>query len=311
LNGKNADGFFYLVRPPLLPLYLNLFHDPLVAGALLNIFSFAITIFMCLKVARLLGLHGADIYLLAVSVIFSYSLLQCHLFLWTDAAFTATVMILFYCLITERPIQYVILWLTVAFLFRKAAGFTTIATVALYFNRHEIRNGLIIAATMIILFAAWEALTFYHTSSLLSAATWSGHAALPRIPYVDSFTSWLLPRVLPIALRLLIIAVVMTAIVLSRRSRCARYFKDSKFQSLFIYWFTYACCLVVFWGVEDFHDADRFLAAILPFVMLTLFSFAWYVFDSKSDRRYVRAIMVLWLVYPVSKTLYYLFIIHR
>lgn len=307
LTGKNADGFPFLIRAPLLPFYLHFFANPLLAGALLNCISLAISIFLCLRLGRLYGLDPTGVYFFPLSVMFNYSFLQDHLFLWTEPAFTAIIITIFYCLVTDKPIYQVIFLLIVASLLRKAAGFATVATVVSYLSQRKIRESIIIAGAVALAVIAWECFTIYQAGVSLSRETFLHHVTLSRMPYLDSLTSWIFPRVLPSVFRVVLLAACIALIFSNAVSApLMEYFKETGHQYLFIFWLVYASGQFIFWGATDFHDADRFLSVILPFFMLTAFSLLSYIFRSDRDRRRVHLLVVIWLVYPVSKTLWYL-----
>jgi hypothetical protein len=309
LNGKNPDGFYYLIRPPFMPLYLHLFDDMIFAGALLNTFAFGITIFTCLRLGRLFIYDRVTIWIFILSVIFSFSFLQFHFFLWTEAAFAAIILVVFYCIATEKPVYQVIALLILAFLLRKAAGFITFATLAVYVNDQKIKQAVLISIAMAAVFFAWEVFAFSQIDTYATGNTWGHHISFARIPHLDSVTSWILPRVLPVAARVLLMIVILTAIYIGRAAFIG-YWRDQKNRSLFFFWFAYISSLFIFWGARDFDEADRGLAVVLPFFMLTCFSLFSRLGNIQISRQNLYFLPILWLIYPISKCVYHLLTIH-
>lgn len=272
LKGANPDGFHYLIRPPLMPLYLHFFEDKIFAGALLNILAFGLTIFTCLKLGYFFISDRLSRWLFIASIPFSFSFLQLHFFLWTEAAFSAIVLLLFYCIATKKSMCQVMALLLLAFLLRKAAGFIAISTVAVYIGERNIRKASIIAVMMITVFVAWEVFAFTQIGSSASGKTWSHHITFARIAHLDSVTSWILPRSLPVMARLFLAIAILTFAISIARAVFADYWRDQQNRSLFLFWFVYIFSLLLFWGARDFDEADRYLSVVLPFFMLTCFS---------------------------------------
>ena len=306
LNGSNPDGFAYLVRPPLMPLFLHLSENKVFVATLLNILAFGASLYICLKLARHIIPDALTIGLFIISVTFSYSFLQLHFFLWTEPLFAAIMLGVFYCMLTKKPVYQVIVLLVLAFLLRKAAGFVTLAAIAVYLNEGNIRQAVMVALAMVTVFIGWEVFTFIHMCSSASASTWSHHITFSRIPHLDSVTSWILPRVLPIAARILVVVVIAIITVLGARTVLVDFWSQRKNQQLFIFWSAYICSVFVFWGARDFDEADRYLSVALPLFMLTCFSIFSQLIVARKYKRLLCLLPILWLTYPISKCVYHL-----
>ena len=310
LHGTNADGFPYLLRPPLVPAYLHFFDDRILAAALLNCCCLAITLFVSLRLGRIFSLEPFYRYAFFLSVVFSFSFLQLHLFLWTEALFTAIISVLFYCVLRGKSIVIIILLLILAFFTRKSAGFVTLGVIAILVKERKFVPGVAAATVMGIVFTGWELLSVYLWSFSTSGETWGHHIGLSRMPYADSLTSWVLPRDLALWMRITLLAALLSAAYGIRRDAFKTWLLKAEHQNLLIFWFAYSAGIFLLWGAGDFDHADRFLSVVLPFVMLSGFSLFSALARTAPAPRLPAMLSAGWMLYPVSKTLYYLYLTH-
>jgi hypothetical protein len=157
-------------------------------------------------------------------------------------------------------------------------------------------------------FLVWEIVTSYLFDFSTSGNTWSNLLILNRALYFDSLSSWLLPTILPLSVRMILLAGGFLITFFVARKTFAVFFKEPKQKTLFLFWFVYVIGLFCFWGAPDFHEVDRYLAVILPFFMLTFFNLVSKLSQATVvSRWFFKMITIAWLIYPVSRTLYHLY----
>jgi hypothetical protein len=305
LKGKNSDSIPYLHRHPLLPAYLYFFSDKIAACRWLNIFCYATSLLLCFRIGESLRIRRIFLYAALVVIAFSYPWLQNHFFLWAEPLFTVFALWLVYSLAENKKLSVVLAICVVTFFLRKSGLFLSAGAVGWYIFSKNVRSASILGVVMLLIFAGWEYLIFCFSDVSTSLNILSYLGTLSRVPYADAFTSWFLPRMIPITGRSVIILFFILYVMFFHASSILSYFKKSKIRMVWILLLSYFLCHIILFGVPDYHEAERYLSVMLPLAMVAFFSFWSDVYDntpSTVKRKILVAGLIGWCLYPVART---------
>jgi hypothetical protein len=304
-TGKNADHVPYLHRPPLLPAYLHFFQNKVAACRWLNIFCYATSLLLCFRIGESLRMSRVFLYGVLIVIAFNYPWLQNHFFLWTEPLFTVLVLWLAYSLAENKKLIIVIGICVITFFLRKSGLFLGAGAVVWYVFNKNVRSALVLGSVMLFVFALWEYVTFYFSDVSTSLNILSYMNPLGRAPYADALTSWFIPRIVPIVYRVVIIIFVILYLIFFHRSSVISYFKKSPIQLTWILLTTYFFCHIAFFGVPDYHEAERYLSVMLPLMMIAFFSFWSDAYNNSSyvKRKIILTGLIIWSLYPITRTI--------
>lgn len=305
-TGKNSDHIPYLHRPPLLPAWLHFFSDKVAACQWLNIFCYATSLLLCFRIGESLRMNRIFLYAALVVIAFTYPWLQNHFFLWTEPLFTVLALWLTYSLAENKKLSIVIGLCVVAFFLRKSGLFLGAGAVIWYAFNKNVRSALVLGSVMLFTFALWEYVTFYFSDVSTSLNILSYMNPLGRAPYADALTSWFIPRVIPVQYRLVIIIFFILYLMLFHAPSVASYFKKMPIRLTWILLITYFFCHVAFFGMPDYHEAERYLSVMLPLTLIAFFSFWSDAYNNTSSpvkRKIILMSLFTWSLYPVIRTI--------
>jgi hypothetical protein len=309
LHGKNIDGVPYTHRLPLLPALLSLFHDQPNGARIIN----AISLFASLCISYLIIAHLFDSFyahvLVMTALAFSYSWLQNHFFLWAEPLFTTVILAATFCLLTGRVFFVVLLLCIVAFLIKASGLFLAIGVSLVYARQRQWKNVLILLFSMAILLFAWEFVSVSNSSSSRSGAIIADQIGLSRVHYIDALTSWFVPRLVPLWLRVLLLIATVLMFFVFRFRRSMSYMRESNAGIIWLVCITYITCYVVFFGVPEYFEAERYLSVVLPLIIIACFHLA-FSGTNKQDNpvndRLIAVIAGVWCLYPILRTVNHL-----
>lgn len=303
LHGKNQDGHAYLIRPPLLPAYLHIFQNKVIACWWLNLLCYITSLFLCLRLGRLLNLNGIFLYTCIGIIAISYPWIQNYFFLLTEPLFSVLILLLTCLFIEKKSLTIVVAVCIVAILLRKA-GFFLVGTVAcMYLVERSNTKFVILSLIFGSLFIVQELFTMHFSHFSTLEGVFRNSMELRRIHYLDVLSSWLFPRFVPIHMRWLLIMLILAIIALFYNSIIKAYLGREKIRVLSFFILGYVLCFLILFGVPDYHTGERFLSVILPLCMLFLFSFGQEVYLEKSSKRKLALLisLSLWCLYPLSR----------
>lgn len=308
LHGKNADGFSYLTRAPLLPAYLGFFENKVLAAWWLNLICYVTTLLLIIRIGRRLCLSGIFLYGPVILTAMTYPWLLNHFFLWGEPPFVVFILLLTLCMLEDRPVSLVIFLCLVLFLIRKAGIFFFLSATAWYAIQKDYKKSFLVLLFGTITFAGGQFLEHYYDStSALSNIIPELHL-YSRVHYADALSSWVLPRVIPVWIRILLIVVTLTVILLTFRVTWMEFIRKKEHQVLLTIASLYAGTLIAATGCSGYEDAERYLNVVLPLCMVLIFSFSKAILLQGGGRsKFFLALLVVWSIYPLGRTIYHLF----
>lgn len=307
LKGTNAEGYPYLVRQPLLPAYLHTFDNKSLAASWLNVVCFALSVFLCLKIAQHARMAGRIRALFIITVVSGLPFLQNFFFLWTEPLFIVLTLLTYYCLITHQRLSVIIVLVVLAYFCRKAGGFVFLSTLAVLLQQRKERAVWITAAVFLVTVMAWEAFTLQYITASASLNTWLHAIGQTRIPYVDSISSWFAPRLIPLLTRVLLLLNIGIMLWIWSGRTLSINRQVALANPLMMYGLTYIVGLLFFGGPAHPGDADRFLSVAYPFVIggIGVWVSA-HLRTSVVRGRYLLLIWTTWLFYPLARVVHFL-----
>ncbi len=308
LHGKNADGSPYLHRPPLLPAYLHFFENKTTAATVLNILSLATSLFLVGRIIRKVKLQGYFMYASFFAIALGLPWIQNHFFLWTEPLFTTLILLLVYSMMINSRFALILILCIAMFMLRKSGLFVAGGVAIFYLSEKRYREFCTTAIVMSILFAVWEYLTVRFAGVSTSKNIISYLGPLSRVDYLDGITSWCLPRVLSIGVRVIVILIMIFLWIAVERQDLISFVRERKLKLLAIVSVTYLFALILFFGVPDYYEAERYLSVVFPLVFILAFTALQGIHRGRSkEMQYAIVIMTTaWLVYPAMRTINFL-----
>lgn len=308
LEGKNADGKPYMNRGPFLYFFLSWFESPLKASWWLNTLSFAISIVLVDAIARRLQLKTEIVFVSLLAIAMSWPWLQNHFFVWTEPFFTTLTLFLTYLILTKRSIVYILLLCVLSFFLRRAGIIVSIGVIGILFLDQRKRDALLLLIFLGGVYGVWYLLELRFLQESPSVDNVKFLASLSRVHHLDVITSWLIPKSVPLEIRIiLLVGTILSLLILLRRNLagCTRWQNN---RIPLIIFSVYFLVFIVVFGTPDYHEAERFLSVMIPLFMLIMAQLIqWLIRLYPSRKRVFLALFVCWTAYPVTRTVFHLF----
>lgn len=305
---ENNIGIPYLHRQPVLPAYLHFFENKLLASWWLNVLCYATSLLLCFKIGCHLDLKRWFLYGALILIAFNYPWLQNHFFLWTEPLFSVFILLLVYCLFTHKHVSVVVAVCIIAFFVRKPGLFLFIGATVCYLLKREYKNCTIVGSVMLFVFIGWEVLGLYLSQVSISANIYNYLSELSRMYFAEAMFSWILPRVVPLYIRILVTLIAVLIIIVGFKNSIRTFLKKDENQILLVIVTVYIACFIIPIGVPDYHEAERYLSVVIPLVLLAFFSFCNEIhFATAVKRKLFLIVLGLWSLYPLGRTIYHFF----
>lgn len=311
----DTNGKSFLFWPPLFPIVISIFSSPqeqLVWMNMLMIFLISIPVF---KITTRVIQSTPLVILCFISVLFGVHLLLIASFFWTELVFLCFVLFFINNLLKSRENQK-LFYTAIIFGFlmclqRNAGLFIAMgASIWLFIQNRNLKYKLYSPLLFFILVSSgsivWNLYVWFYLPH--PHFNFSEDLFQNAIDNYRSLCYAIVNVFLPIKhLPIPIFLLGSAAFIYFFRKKI---FKSSSFQLLFsvsfVYLFFLSLILVI--NIAGFRiyigDGERFISVVIPFLSIMFFK----VFDdlanpkTKLTKRIVIFLLVLWLVYPVSRT---------
>jgi hypothetical protein len=306
LLGSNEDAVPFLHRPPLLPAYLYIFENKILAAKWLNTICLLLSLWLCYFLARSFQLSNSltGFYILLTAT--AYPWLQNHFFLWTEPLFSACILILVWLLINKKPVASVILVCILSYFLRKAGVFLIAGSLICYALDRNLKNIFLVSLICGCVVLCWEGLAIYYSKESASLNILSSMIDLSRANYADAITSWVLPKRISLTIRLLLVPTILILLFYQIKSLLHGILKDRKVIVLAVISCSYVLPHIIFFGTPDYYEAERYLSVMLPVFLLLLVTLIQHVQLHDSIKRpYLIVLIFLWSSYHIGRTIYH------
>lgn len=308
LKGRNADGHAYLVRAPLHPFILSFFQNKMIALWWVNLICLITALCLIYIVGLEIGLTKILALINTLAVVLCYPWLMNFRFFWTEPVFIVLILMLCYLLLKQKKVAWILAVCLLLFLTRKPGIFFFPAVATFYYFTGGRKKATIMFASGILFFVAWQWLEYSFDSSGYFGVMLTTLDAYHRIYYFDAVTTWFLPRLIPLALRIVICVVVIAAFAFRFQSALWRWVQVRQHLLLLSLAGVYTVIFVSFSGATGYEDAERYLNVVFPLWALLITALIKTIFQGVSVPVRITIVIILsvWSVYPISRTLHYL-----
>lgn len=276
--------------------YMNVMNAILLAGNFILLMTVATKVFS----------KFSYILFSALVIISSTPLLLVHSFLWTEPFFIFSVTLLMLLLIEHIRKQSFLTYAGFIFLFlllfiqRKAGLLFFVGTslgFILFLNSWPRIWKMITIVGCILL------IIILYRFNLIGETPQVSNFWESTIDYVDFLSAWLLPLNFPIWIRVVVFLGLLTFIGVSvfRKNNEE---KISKFLKILFTVFVTYCTIRLFFFRPDPSEMDRYLTPVFAIFFILLFASIERILRNSSQgiRQVTMALFVLWLLYPVLRT---------
>jgi hypothetical protein len=305
-SGRNTDGHTYLYRPPALPLYLHFFQDQVNAVKWLNAICYILSLWICFFITRELKFERTFSALFIILVACSYPWLQNHFFVWSEPPFSAFLLLLVWILIKEKSWIWITILLVILFFIRKAGTFICFGTILVVLAQREYKKSILIGSVLFPIIVSWELLSSSYSDVSPSQKIFSDLVIQSRWFYADAFSAWFLPENINLLIRLGILFLLIFIAAFFRKDVLIQLATGKKIKTIIILTATYLTFILLLTGASEFSEADRYLSVMLPLTMLIFMAAIRSVYLQASNKKYFLILLILWMMYPVIRTLHHL-----
>jgi hypothetical protein len=301
-NGKNEGGHTYLFRPPIIPIYLHFFQDKILAAKWLNAVCFVLSLWLCYYVGREFKFEYGFYLLFIISVCVSYPWLQNYFFVWSEPLFGTLLLLLIWMMLRDVSWVWITLMCVLLFFTRKAGLFVCAGVVLEYLFRKDYYKLIRISLTLGAIFAFWELSTFFYSGESTSQRLLLVHSGLTRWHWLDAITAWVFPHKVLLIVRVVIIGVFLVVFI----KQLHELVLPEGLKVVVRVALSYVLIFAVFLGLPEYGEADRYLSVIIPLAMLLAIAILRALWLTRETKRYWLLFFLLWMTYPVGRTLYHL-----
>jgi hypothetical protein len=318
-------GNAYTNWTPLFPVLLSLYTPNVpIYAKFLHLFSCLTTVYFLLLISKALINSWLLRVLFSVTIVFSTPLLLVSSFLWSESIFIALLAWLLYWLflfITSsshstswKNLSILILLSNLLYLQRNAGLFFILA-IGFFFFLQEIskksfpKKALIYTFLSLVSFVVWQIRNHFFVVNALDfrnnvfvVSFWES-----LIYMADIASLWLLPNILPLAFRLIFLVLFMGVLAYSFKKTEALAVMSKKWNFLVLLMFMFgayiAFMLALRMNVEE--ENERYLAPLFPLFFLFSFIIIDLIMNklNKFQSKATIILIVLWLFYPLGRTL--------
>jgi hypothetical protein len=300
--GQNADHHTYLYRPPVLPLYFHFFHDKILAAKWLNAACYILSLWLCYFVGRVLKFEAQFIALAIVLLASSYPWLQNHFFVWSEPVFGMGILFLVLIILTNKSWVWIASACVLLYLTRKVGLFVTTGVMAGCILNREYKTARNVGMMFALVFVFWELMTLFFSGTSPSHEMFDEFVGQTRWYWADVITAWVLPRNIVLWIRITSFLALLTLAIYFSKNELEKLSLSREIKTVFSIFIVYILSFVIFIGVAEYSEAERYLSVIIPLGVLLSVS----VIRLSPYRKYLLSASIVWIAYPISRLIYHL-----
>lgn len=305
-HGKNSDGYSYLFRPPIIPLYLHFFQNKILSAKIHNVICFVMSLWLCYFIGREFKFEPIFISLFIVSVGVSYPWLQNHFFVWSEPLFNVLFLSLLWTMIVKSHWLWIAALCVLLYFVRKAGLIIATGIVCGSLMEGENKKAFLVGLVAGLVGVCWEWLIWVYSNGSTTQVIFEDTPLESRLQCLDVMTAWFLPRNISLIVRSIILCTVIALLIARFKENFVELVRDPKIKMVFCIATIYIFVFVVMWRL-DYNEAERYLSVVTPLAMLLLTFLQRSINFTLGHGKYMILLTsALWMVYPVARTCYHL-----